>query len=72
MTYVIDNVELHPHPGGFRLDWSSKALPGFGVLLFYADGMGGCRVDSEMMSKEFIAAVLAKFLEQCVDTQDAG
>lgn len=69
MKYNITRVDMYPYPGGFRLDWSAEKM-GFGVLLFLRDAEGLVSVDSEMMSKEFIAAVLAKFLEQCKDTRD--
>ncbi len=66
--FTIKTVELHKHEGGFRLDWTASS--GFGVLLFTRDADGSVWVDSEMMGKEFIAAVLLKFLEQCTDTRE--
>lgn len=64
--YEITSVEMHPLEGGFRLDWTAQKM-GFGILLFRRisgpDESAKYSMDTEMMSKEFCAAVLSKFLD---------
>jgi|GEM_PF-3709393 len=67
--YVIEDVEMNAvvsneNGFGFRLSWTANV--GFGDTDIFYDKVGGFRIESENMSKEFIKAVLSKLVDNAV------
>jgi hypothetical protein len=67
--YKITQVDIHPFENGFTLRWWSDGY-GFGTIVFDLTNPHQPVMDTECMSKEFVASVMARFLEQCIDKLD--
>lgn len=66
--YEVMSAEMYPSGDGFVIHWSAKNM-GFGILVFKRDEDGKHSIDTEMMSKEFCAAVLMKLLDNSFTNQ---
>lgn len=69
LSEVWESPDFKASPRGFILKWATAAA-GFGEATFYVHADGRTHCDNECMSRTFIAAVLAKFLEGVVLDDD--
>lgn len=61
--WTFETLELHPHPNGFRLDWSVRGY-GFGIILLSVREDGTLNLNDECMGPDFVKAALAALVDR--------